>query len=261
MHNSTTEIAKKINLSDLLDVREQALLAYAEAERLIREANSAITACVGAPCYHVSNEILRKINYGGFVKAAREPLDEALWLFALKYSSVATTMSTAQKEEFRKQLQTKWSHETRSHVEGPHFTRDNVVSTLLRMQAQSRETFAKMVSDLHCSLSRSHKTNAPMAFGEKFIFEGVRSRWGMNTYWHDVFLDLHRVCALVGNKPAPQTYGGLYEFTQSLTEFGEWADFEMFRVRIYKNGNVHVHIKDALITDRLTEILHEQRIQ
>jgi len=33
MQNSTTDIAKKINLSDLLDVREQALLAYTEAER------------------------------------------------------------------------------------------------------------------------------------------------------------------------------------------------------------------------------------
>ncbi len=261
MQNSTTDIAKKINLSDLLDVRERALLAYAEAERLIHEANNTITACVGSPCYNVSNEILRKINYGGFVKAAREPLDEALWLFALKYSSVATTMSTAQKEEFRKQLQTKWCHETRSHVEGPHFTKDNVVSTLLHMQAQSRETFAKMVSDLHCSLSRRHKTNAPMAFGEKFIFEGVRSRWGMNTYWCDLFLDLHRVCALVSNRDAPEAYGGLYAFVQSLTVFGEWAEFEMFRVRIYKNGNVHVHISESLITDRLTEILREQRIE
>jgi len=69
-------------------------------------------------------------------------------------------MSTAQKEEFRKQLHTKWCHETRSHVEGPHFTKNNVVSTLLHMQAQSREMFAKMLSDLHCSLSRRHKTNA-----------------------------------------------------------------------------------------------------
>lgn len=261
MNNFNTEIAKKISLSDLLNVREQALAAYAEAERLINEADAALTACLGTPVYHVSDHILRKLAYGGFAKAAREPLDEALWLHALKYSSVATVMSSAQKAEFRNQLKTRWSHDAKEHIEGPHFTQDNVVSTLLAMQAQSRETFGKMVSDLHQTLSRRHKTNDPTAFGEKFIFEGARGRWGLDTCWSDTFLDLHRACALVGNKPAPQAYDGLYAFVRDLDVFGTWTDFEMFRVRIYKNGNVHIHIQDALITQRLTEILQEQKLQ
>ena len=245
----TKTIAARKTAADLCDTRDQIV-------ELVKQANALMTKARRLAAIDVPNGLmfdtptLRRIGKDSFVDDAIHTIDAAFWTAVFKRTGVGDFLDTEARSTLRKQLQ----------ESPPPLEIETVVSTMLTLAADAPDRFTRTVETLFNALRPRFKTHKAHKFTEKMIFESLYCGYG-SSYFHDTFWDLELAAYTVVNRPPPERYGGLVGMVRSNDT---WCTFdktagtdenEMFRIKWFKNGNVHVFIKDPKVVDGLNAVL------
>ena len=194
---------------------------------------------------HLSYATLGTMFDGGAAVAA---LNASFWSRAMQLTDVLDCMPQARRDE--------WHQSIREH-KTPEFTDDTVRATLQGLLAQRERFFAERVDGLFRSLSGTHVTNAPEAFGRRMILAGVINSYGSPDHSRCGSInDLRAVIAKFMGRAEPH-----YDSTTPVVRYarertGEWiaVDGGAMRIRCYMVGTAHLEVHPDMAW-RLNQIL------
>ena len=190
-------------------------------------------------------------------------IDRRFWSALVEKSGVRSFMDAEAREKFEKDL----------HSQAPELTAENIRATFAALNDRRGELFERGVCNVFRKRSWNHKTNSPVAFGERLIIaNGVERAWGGR--WRlnfmsavpDLLDDLLRVMAVLSGHPEPDHR----QATRAQTEAQPWGPEQptaivgilgctpalpLLEIKGYKNGNIHVRFCRPDLVEQLNKIV------
>ena len=149
-----------------------------------------------------------------------------------------------------------------SRLEMPAFTAEAVFPTFAELSRGSTALAADAVEEVFRNLSWDHKTNSPIAFGNRVIGRHF-----------EYFADLYRIFHLLDGKPQPAdkwTFRTILEdaaknqvagFRPSYGEIvptGSWISIPFMRYKQFGNGNIHVEFTRPDLVEKMNQMLGQK---
>jgi hypothetical protein len=250
MNSWTHDIALRQSLEDMVEARAKTLKLIADGHRLIREAEDAISV-VGRLLFPIDS-VPRERE----MKNIEQALDRRMWRHAFEHTGLTQYMDAKALAEFRSSLER----------DPPAFTMENARTALLSAAQDADMMFARGLVNLFLGLSKEHKTNTKEPF--KVSRKAIRT-WVFDTWYSypwvrhghgsDLLNDIDRVFqTLDGKKHHP---GALVNkmnehFRDNLHEGQPYED-ELYRIKGFKNGNMHIEFKRQDLLDKANRIIHD----
>lgn len=191
--------------------------------------------------------------------------DAAAWDRLLRESGLWSFMDQSAREKWRDLIHGETrDHSGRSVAQAvPVFTVEAAEELARSLHEDRGKMVARGVSEVHRRLSGAYKSNEPQRFGPRMVVRGLASVWGsgkwlsISHHQADALDDLNRYLHLVRGLPEPDhrtggawhVLGGITNSAPAEVEFGFW------RVRLFKNGNAHLHFLHPEDVDRLNRVL------
>jgi hypothetical protein len=212
------------------------------------------------------------------IEGAVHALDAAYWSKALALTDVYECMPQDRKNAWNEQLKNpqgaKAHHNAYDLDEAakqgrtlpewqiaplPHFEEETVRATVTGLLLDRSKFLAEKVDGIFRALSGSHVTNAPEAFGKRFIIAGMLSSYG--SWAHDrvgYLHDLRCVIAKFMGRDEPRNQGPTQQLVEQARQHtGEWVvvDGGALKLRVYKGvGTAHMEIHPEMAW-RLNQVL------
>jgi len=250
-------IAKTWNVEDAIRRRDKCLDLYAQAQALIEQAHQYDSFRLDS-----RGEEIRYDN-GLDLEKIRKTVDRSLWLHLLNKSGLGNILTTSTREKAHKSLT-----ET-----VPEFSAQNVIASYSDFASRKGELEIEGLIELFQQLSWNYKTNSAVAIGKKIIVTGSfeyrtyidrsRSRagrvsgwWSMHTRTVNKLQDLERVVCRVMDFQIPPRADSLgYRVNNSVNADNTEYESDIYHIRWYKVGTMHLTFKDLSIPRRLNRIL------
>ena len=245
-----TDLIKQKTAEEICNHRHEALRLLGEAVELIRQADEHAKSACGDRAYWLG-DLLRTYSLGAdSVDKARANLDASVWRSIFDRTGLGSLFDSTRAEQFRKQLE----------EDPPPVSIETVMATALDLSARADQIFEESVTTIFRGLSRRHKSNSGFSFGSRIIFDGVLKGHGL--WWEDTIRDLERITYTVSGKAIPDRRDSVHrqiDYSSWRPSAGE-IENEMFRLKWFKNGNLHVHIIDEDVIRRLNAILADNNL-
>lgn len=259
-----TELIKKKTITEKLAHRDRAVELYRKAAELIKEAYDACNRAAPRKFGAASNQELDILNYFGddsereireFAEATRKKIDAAVWRDLLETSGLGEFMDRTARDAFNKQL----------YENPPVCTVETVTATMMQNAANAGEIFERGVVEAFRKLSKKYRTNKPFKLGEKIILSNAMTLYGKWLSWNfhrnakDDLWDIERAIRIIDKADAVTRGGGIVAEIERASSDGKLeAENAYFRVKLFKNGNIHVWMKKEEITRELNRIIARQ---
>lgn len=246
--NPFTQLALPATIEDYVAMRNQAIADYATVLAVsakIEKDMSRLMSWHGMP-YQAKPQMSEK--------EFRQEIDSRLWQHTYRLTGMQQFMDEQAKSEFTRSLEN----------DPPEFTVANIRSQFLTAQVDAKKFFYRGVVNLFLKLSGIYRSNDPFKIGKRLVMSYSTEHWNGNitvSYSHgaDRVNDLDRVVqTIIGNK---FEQGALVDrINASFKEChnaGERAvyDDDVYRIKGFRNGNLHVQIKDQSIIDAVNRII------
>ena len=184
------------------------------------------------------------------VENGTKALDADYWDKAIRLTDVLTTLPSNRRKEWQEQITT---HTT------PKFDRDAVIETLLTLITERTQFFAERVDNVFKSLSKTHVTNSPSGFTQKFIMTNLSYKSGGSyTYWSlsydkSAIVDDLRVLVnqITGRLSKDLTHCNTNQLLNRMIDnqmFGEFVEIDggALKIKLFKNGNAHFLVEPSI---------------
>ena len=239
-------------LTEYCEVREQALELWQRGVRLIEEANK-LAATVN------------RYGLGGHyeprdgLKAVTKNLDRSLWQTAFDKTGLMQLMDAEARRQFERDL----------NEHPPAFTLENLRSTFLDASQNADEMFKRGLVNVFRGLSKNHKTNTnePFKVNDRAILgymvghsyaPGCPLQIGRGFDMgraESVINDIDRAFKVLDGK---QHHPRALEIAvNGAFAKGEVYEDEYYRIKGFKNGNLHIQFKRHDLLDKANLIIHE----
>ena len=171
--------------------------------------------------------------------------DAEAWKYLMRESGFLSLMSADAKRRWSEQI---------SEQTTPPLTLENIRTTFSDLHARRSEMFDEGVIAAFRKCSWDHKTNNPVKFGKKVIYQGYYCCGDFNFDTLNAIDDLRRVFHIVDGKPEPDERLGV---TAILTCYRGATSFEDDYVIVqgFKNKNLHCTFKRPEAVAKLNSIL------
>lgn len=240
--NHFTQLALPTTLTDLLQARTDALRMLLDGRRCIDMARD-LLAPHGAYLMPHSRQIREDEN------RVRIDLDQRMWRRAFDLTGFKQLMDAQAVAEFEKSM----------HPAPPEFTEANIRSNLIDMQINATDMFRRGIVNVFRALSDDYRTNQKEAFK---IGRKVVTSWMVGPSFHtglcvrhglpsDKLNDIDRVMKTLDGKPF-QPRELEFAINGALKDGSVFED-DYYRIKGFKNGNMHIEFKRADFLDRLNE--------
>ncbi|WBU58589.1 DUF4942 domain-containing protein [Paracoccus sediminicola] len=258
-----------LNIEAICMMRERALSEMEEAIAAIAKgyalARGAAETAKGATAGHASylhyddNQTVEKSLYPDFdtektFATYKRTLDAAIWRRIVEETRLKEIMDRTERDQLDKQM---------AANDMPEPTFETIRATLARLTGEANLIFQRGVARAFASLSPAFKSHDAFKINKRMIFEWVFSEGG---YWsysghgeqlRRTLADVERVFSqLAGNR----SYGAL-ERAIGLSRRGGYGarqsevESEYFLARTFKNGNLHLWIKDEALLRKVNRVL------
>jgi hypothetical protein len=202
----------------------------------------------------VSSSLNQQTNPERVLRSITRFTDQKIWKRLMTDTGMYTFMSTKQRDEWEKQLESDAC---------PAIALDNVMATFRHLHESKAETFETGVIDVFRALSWDYKTNNACRLGKKIIISGFLDTWrsGRPTFsasGQTRLDDLARPFWLLDGKNVPdhrQSEGRIFDDFYRINGAGELCDMEYFTVRAYLKGTGHITFKRPDLVDKLNDIV------
>lgn len=244
--NPWTQLSLPTTLNDLLSVRDKALMLIDEARHCTDLAKSLLDQ-------HGSYLMPNSAQLRDDAKRIRAELDASLWRRAFDLTGFKQIMDAEAVAAFDKGL----------HPSPPAFTDGNIRATFMDLHARSGEMFRRGIVNVFRYLSDDYKTNSnePFRIGRKVVMtwmvgpsfkRGLQIRYGMPS---DKMNDIDRIIkTLDGKQFKPRDLE--YAINTALEKREVFED-DYYRVKGFKNGNMHMEFKRDDLLDGLNDQIAE----
>lgn len=175
-------------------------------------------------------------------------LNSAYWSKALALTDVLDLMPQKRRDEWNKSI---------TEQTTPDFEEETVRSTITDLLNMRSQFLAERVDGIFRTLSGTHVTNAPEAFGRRMIIAHVVNEWGTADHSRSgVINDLRCVIAKFMGRDDPRYDMTARDVRRARLDPGEWVtlDAGALRMRVYKVGTAHLEVH-PLMAYRLNQIL------
>jgi hypothetical protein len=241
-----TDLIPRQTVADYCALREQAIVEYADLHRrwsALEQRLRAVERYAG--------------SQAGPAKRLEEftrDLDRTLWRHVLDQTEIPRFMDAQARREFEAELER----------DTPPFTEETVRSTLVSAASQTDEMFARGLYNLFCERSDRYLTNArePFRLPRKVVWEYMIDTM-MVRYCNELRLaygrrdklnDLDRVFRTLAGLPY-QPGALATALSEVLIQGGDVFEDELFRMRGFRNGNLHVWFLQQPLVDRANRII------
>ena len=199
-------------------------------------------------------------DHKDFMAAARRLTDTDVWSHLITITELERLMDKKAKDQFTQQL----------IQDPPEVTIDNVAATLEQFMADAGTIWKRGIAECFSALDRRFRSHDGWKIGSRVIITHVFSADG---YWNyhgndrDRLHDIERVFKVIEDREKegsedPKPYLGIVEAVENVRRGGWGArqtevDSEFFKVRAFKNGNVHLWFKRDDLVDKVNQLLGE----
>lgn len=240
--NPYTQLALPTTLTDLLNARETALRLHHDARTLTDKAKATLDA-VGT---HLMPNSAQFRDYESNVIAE---LDCSLWRRAFDLTGFKQLMDAEAVAEFERSLSPK----------PPEFTDSNIRATLIDLHSKAGEMFRRGIVNVFRRLSDDYKTNSnePFRIGRKAVMtymvkpafnRGLQVDYGLAG---SRLNDIDRIIKTLDKKHfKPREFE--YAINVALEKSEAFED-AYYRVKGFKNGNLHIEFKREDLLDGLND--------
>lgn len=245
-------IAKTWNVEDAIQRRDKCLDLYTQAQALIQQAHEydSFRLCSRGEEIHY--------NEGLDLEKIRKTIDRSLWLNLLNKSGLGNILTTSTRNEAHRSLS--------ENV--PEFNAQNVIASYSDFASRKGELEIEGLLEIFQQLSWDYKTNSAVAIGKKVIITGafeyrtymrqgrVSGWWSMHTRTVDTLQDLERmVCRVMEFQIPPRLDCLGYKVNDSVKGDNTEYESDLFLIRWFKVGTMHITFKDLAIPRRLNRVL------
>lgn len=237
------------DIGAMCDARNRAIAGWVEARRAFLETASTMMAiCPGAmlplaqPDYRASgielhNAFLRKDDGTEFAKLYTLEVDRRCWSHLLDITGAASLMDRQAKEEWRESLKNP-----------APFTVENCKATFGHLWGSRRDLFLRGIANTFSRLDRRFRSHDGFKIGARVIIDNALETAGWSTpHWRDydrrdTFADVERLLYELDGKAAPDPVDSIQNRVTELRicNLPEVLHTDYFRVRVFKNGNLHI---------------------
>lgn len=259
-----TDLVRRDSIEELVGHRQRALDLYAQMLRTLEAARTAHKLACGGSTY-ITNDFLRDLQYKEtperFATDVRKGVDRDMWNAFMTNTPLGSLMDKKERQSFTDSLD----------KDPPEITIDTVFASLSRLAADGGMIFRRGLVEVFRSLSHEFYSHDGFKIGARMVLTGMVSYWGggymgMNHYREPTLRDMDRCFHVLDGKPAPDHQQGLCaELRTALrdTPKADTIETPYFRVRWFKNGNVHlwflrddlVEMANKLIAEHFGEVL------
>jgi len=243
-------------LETALDKRAEALKITTEILQKMEQLNTVlqrpctINKTANVPLVY---ELIDSVSYYGdtfmdHLPKINKRMDSKFWNSIVDNSSITSVMHTEMKEKFQKTISEK----------PPEFTREHIYGTLNHYMENRFTIFVEGALNLFKKLNKDFKTNDGIKVRQKLIFGSALGAYGWCMYGHsrNLIEDLERIFyVLDGIDPTKRPYGEWATNRIERSSRGEEYQFEYFRVRTFKNGNIHLWMTREDLVEKLNTMI------
>ncbi len=264
-------LVPRTTLTEICARRRQALHLFDVAHTKLAEADAAMTdarkaaalASAGVNEFSLHGEEAKKAFLSGltvpdlasFTATARRMVDTDVWAHLIKLTDLERLMDQTAKKQLRNQLISN----------PPEATEENIVATLQQFALDADMIWRRGVAVSFSALDRRFRSHDGWKIGSRVILDRAFNEWGSWNYYRckqDTLLDIERAFFVIEGRPMPPAYAGVVgaidtarhgSFKAHQTEL----ETQYFKVRCYKNGNLHLWFKRDDLVAKVNKILGE----
>lgn len=263
-----TDLIRRLSVHEICAHRTRALELYEQAYDLTLEANRLHqAACYGKTqqmAYGMERKALedKKRHMDGLA----QKLDEDIWSGVIEGFQFLSLMDKEEREKFEKSLKGYHCPETREYIRPPECTVENITATLERLYGESDMIFRRGLVNAFKRLCRDFKSNDGFKIGDRIVITYGCSFRTMGSFWlnertADELRDIDRVMHVLDGKPAPDYQQGLCSAIREAMfadrQNGQTIETPYWKVRYFKNGNIHLWPLRKDLHDRANKIIAE----
>lgn len=245
-----------------LDDMQTAIDAISDAYGLARDAAEiAKVATAGHRSYlhYDDNQAVEKSLYPNFDREKtfakyKRTLDAAIWRRIIEESGLKEIMDRQERDQLDTQL---------AANDMPEPTYQNVRATIQRLSGDAELIFKRGVARSFSELNPAFKSHDVFKIGNRMIFEHVFSEYGGWSYsgWGEkmrrTLNDVERVFSTLAGQ---RTYGSFENLINDSRRYGSGprqgeVESTYFKARTFKNGNLHLWIKDKNLLEDVNKVL------
>jgi hypothetical protein len=251
--NFGTDIVKRQSVIDMAAAYESTVQAVKETHAALDQAEARLQLAFGERAgFRVKTSDMEKLL---------KELKRDDWRAIFERMEMPRMMSDKRRNELESQIES---------GDLPDITAENVFSTCKGM-LENLDTYldeaVKETFDFLRPRQSELKTNSEFEIGDKVIVRAFYpDKWGhridldYNQQQH--YRNLDNVFSLLDGKGAIKSYGGpISDAVKSMKQFGDVRETEYFRLKLYRNGNMHLEFRRMDLVKKLNEIAGGNRLR
>lgn len=262
----TTEIATLANIDKLCAGRDATIAGWIEhraAYHETRERLGRLCPGFGSPLTSADYRDRERELHEAFMRAEASEtfrdiitkhVDRACWSNLATITGALELMDRQAKEEWRASLD-----------DPAPFTVDNCKATFSHLWASRRELFLRGIANAFSRLDRRFRSHDGFKVGSRLIIENALDVAGWSyPHWRnyerrDTFADVERILYELDGRPAPSRTESIAELISEVPtrDLPHVLQGDYFRVRIFKNGNLHIWFEREDILRQVNLLLAE----
>lgn len=242
--------------------RNHALALLGQAFDALAEARSFMAKAAPSRPYadYFGDDLVRKLTRRGgpgdraeFLEAATAQVDREAWHHLLAVSGLERLMDRRAKAEFAEQLK----------KAPPPLSADDCRTTMQALFDDAGMIFRRGIADTFSSLDRRFRSHDGFKIGSRIVLSRAFTDLGMWNHFSDAeatFRDVERTFHLLDGSSQPDLDAGIIGAINAARPRGLQAnaftvESDYFRVRVFKNGNLHVWFKRDDLLERVNLML------
>ncbi|WP_392353015.1 DUF4942 domain-containing protein [Brevundimonas sp. LF-1] len=242
--------------------RDHALELYAQAFDTLQEAAGAhgratmkgwaLATSLSTGRYHGDRSFAKSGDREEFLEECRRQIDRAMWDHLIMSTGIEQLMDKQEREAFRLQLA----------ENPPEATSDNILATFERLAGDAQIIFQRGLAQAFSRLDRRFRSHDGFKIGSRIVFNNAFSdgHWNHYSKKDEDLRDVERVFTVLDGKKQPERSAGIIGTIDAARPRG-WgaqafeADGEYFKIRVFKNGNVHCWFKRDDLVEKVNLVL------
>lgn len=283
---TSTALATLANIDDLTEGRERAIALWLDAyDTLHANTEAAGRASIGGaialsagydrnerdkvtPAFlniltksHRDRETYKETTETGrehFARIITQEVDRRCWSHLMKHLGFDQLLDRQAREEFEEGLRN----------DPVPFTSENCTATFGHVWGNRREMYLRGIANVFMAMDRRFRSHDAFALGNRLVIDGAFNVWGSWERYErrDTLRDVERIfLELDGQPPHGYDHAGaihnqIYkerETARRLGDFPAMVEGEFFRVRAFKNGNLHLWFTRKDLLKQINALLLE----
>jgi len=283
-------IMPRDTVAEIVSARDKALALYevahakiieaADAEEAAMEmAKRAFMGCASSYTSAHAGEVkaffsaVTRPDREGYLRTARRLIDLSVWGAIIQRTDLERLMDKEAKDQLRKQMAyvpEKTNHRgeliNADEIEAgmPPVTEENIIATLERFAGDAGMIFHRGVANAFSKLDRRFKSHDGFKVGSRMIIDHAFNEFGSWSFYRnhqDTLMDIERAFTILDGKGVKASYAGIVgvidEARRGRGFLASQSEHEgdYFRVRIFKNGNMHLWFTRKDLVEKVNRIL------